>query len=48
MGKEFIMLSMIFNAERKPQQHIFINEIHEFENRLLPFKVFIFAKPNQN
>jgi hypothetical protein len=28
--------------------YLFINEMDESENRLLPFEVFLFDKPNQN
>ncbi len=33
-----IMLLMKFDAERKPQQHLFINDLSKSENRLLTFE----------
>jgi hypothetical protein len=30
---------MKFDTERKPQQHLFMNKMEEFENRLLPFEM---------
>jgi hypothetical protein len=30
---------MKFDAERKPQQHLFINKMVESKNRLLPFEM---------